>query len=97
MSIWSDIHKRSNGTKIRKEDEIKSFVDEVVSSPIIYFGNIGSQNINNVKREFGRIYYVNDDCSHNEQQFHVGDLILDDGNGWQVISRNDYLNSYIGQ
>lgn len=96
MSIWSDIHKRSNGLKIRKEDEIKSVVDEL-SSPITYFGNINSQSINNVKHESGRIYYVNDDCSHNGQQFHVGDLILDDGNGWQVISRNDYLNSYIEQ
>ena len=100
MSVWSDIHRRSNGKQIRKEDEIINELEspaDALSSPITYVGTIGPKDIANVKHTTGRLFYVNDDCSCNGQKFYAGDLIVDDGVIFHVVSTNDFTNSYIGQ
>ena len=102
MSLWGDIRDRVNGETIRKEDQVKDF-DNVVGSfqqqPITFVGCIDSEDdLRNVPRLCGKMYMVNDTIKIDGKEYHSGDIIIDDGQNWNVISQTDYIaNSYIGQ
>ena len=102
MSVWADIRKRGNGSEIKKEDQVKDF-DNVVGSiqqqPVTFVGCIDSEDdLRNVPRLCGKMYMVNDTIQIDGKEYHNGDMIIDDGQNWHVISHTDYIaNSYIGQ
>ena len=72
-------------------------MDPIAVNPITFVGCIGQEGLDNIPHNIGRIYYINNDCSSNGKQFHAGDLIVDDGSTWHVVTHSDIANYYIGQ
>lgn len=89
MSIWSDIHKRSNGKQIRKEDF--NDLSTELENPIVFAGTLNGSNI--PPHSTGRIYVITCDCTIDGVEYKYGDTLLDMGNGWQLISAQDIVSS----
>lgn len=98
MSIWSDIHKRSNGKTVRKEDEIslnaEPLKSDLTSTVITYVGNINKTSPLPQQHTLGRLYIVTEDCSYYGRNFYKGDVVVDTGNDWQTFANN--VNNTIG-
>ena len=82
MSIWADIHRRSNGLQERKEDRIdespyatRADVESNIQ-PITFAGVVNTQCQLPQSTVVGKIFYVKD----------TGELFLYTNNGFELIS-----------
>jgi len=100
MSIWRDIHKRSNGLTQRKEDQIdkspyatRADVESIIQ-PITYAGIVNSQSQLPQSAAVGAIFYAQG----------TGEFYIYTNNGFELISsvttcdnNLDYIDDSIGQ
>ena len=82
MSIWRDIHKRSNGLTQRKEDQIdespyatRADVESIIQ-PITYAGIVNSQSQLPQSAAVGQLFYAQD----------TGGFYIYTNNGFELIS-----------
>jgi hypothetical protein len=78
MSIWADIHRRSNGLQERKEDRIDEspYATRADIQPITFAGVVNTQSQLPQSTAVGNIFYVKD----------TGELFLYTNNGFELIS-----------
>ena len=93
MSVWVDIHKRSNGDLERKEETVpdtspyatKDLIDSI-RKPIVYAGLVNQQSAPVATQ--GVIYVVNEDCVHNGITFTNGTIVIYDGKQFVTVGYN---------
>ena len=84
MSIWSDIHKRSNGKQIRKEDIYQEGISNALDDHIIFKGILdGSATPSS--NTVGGIYIIAENTTIDGIVYNKGDLITYTSDGWKLI------------
>lgn len=101
MSVWVDIHKRSNGDLERKEEKVSidnspyataADVLDSLRKPIIYVGLVNQNSA--PEADQGKIYVVNEDCVHNGVTFTNGTIVCYDGKQFVTVGYNtDHIAS----
>lgn len=94
MSIWGDIRKKSLGQEKRLEDTAvdegayatREEVNKLISQGgnfIVYAGELPAGQINGNRK--GALYIVKEICSIDDKTFYPGSMVIDTGNGYEVI------------
>lgn len=94
MSIWGDIRKKSLGQEKRLEDTAvdegryatREEVNKLISQGgnfIVYAGELPDGQIKGNRK--GALYIVKEICSVDDKTFYPGSMVLDTGDGYEVI------------